>query len=67
MYSIVSVAKAPETPGARVQDKRASVPPCSTPPADEEPSPPSDGDATPVSKPMYYFCSPAIIKCLCIF
>ncbi|CAB3258869.1 unnamed protein product [Arctia plantaginis] len=42
-----SGAKAPETPGARVQDKRASAPPCSTPPADEEPSPPSDGDTTP--------------------
>ncbi|XP_075990394.1 microtubule binding protein furry isoform X2 [Anticarsia gemmatalis] len=42
-----SGAKAPDTPNARVQDKRASAPPCSTPPADEEPSPPSDGDATP--------------------
>ncbi|XP_038216903.1 protein furry isoform X4 [Zerene cesonia] len=29
------------------RDKRASAPPCPTPPADEEPSPPSDGDATP--------------------
>ncbi|CAK1553991.1 unnamed protein product [Leptosia nina] len=35
-----------ETPG-RSQDKRASAPPCVTPPADEELSPPSDGDATP--------------------
>ncbi|KAM3968522.1 microtubule binding protein furry [Aphomia sociella] len=40
-------AKAPETPGSRAQYKRASAPPCATPPADEEPSPPSDGDATP--------------------
>ncbi|XP_045531819.1 protein furry isoform X2 [Pieris brassicae] len=35
-----------ETPG-RSQDKRASAPPCVTPPADEEPCQPSDGDATP--------------------
>ncbi|RVE51056.1 hypothetical protein evm_004347 [Chilo suppressalis] len=40
--------KAPETPGARVPDKRASAPACATPPADlVEPAPPSDGDATP--------------------
>ncbi|XP_028159037.1 protein furry-like, partial [Ostrinia furnacalis] len=40
-------AKAPETPGARAQDKRASAPPCVTPPVEDEPAPPSDGDATP--------------------
>ncbi|KAJ2954552.1 hypothetical protein O0L34_g2835 [Tuta absoluta] len=41
-------AKAPETPNARGQDKRVSAPPaCPTPPADEEPAPPLDGDATP--------------------
>ncbi|XP_052746628.1 protein furry isoform X1 [Bicyclus anynana] len=31
----------------RAPDKRASAPPCVTPPAEEEPLPPSDGDATP--------------------
>ncbi|CAG9782170.1 unnamed protein product [Diatraea saccharalis] len=45
--------KAPETPGVRVPDKRASAPACATPPADIEPAPPSDGDATPV-KFCYY-------------
>ncbi|XP_050682985.1 protein furry [Leptidea sinapis] len=35
-----------ETP-CRSQDKRASALPCTTPPADEEPTSPSDGDATP--------------------
>ncbi|KAL0902803.1 hypothetical protein ABMA27_000593 [Loxostege sticticalis] len=40
-------AKAPETPGPRAPDKRASAPPCVTPPAEDEPPPPSDGDATP--------------------
>lgn len=42
-----SANKPPETPGTRIQDKRASAPACSTPSADEESSPPSDGDATP--------------------
>ncbi|XP_069364966.1 protein furry isoform X2 [Maniola hyperantus] len=32
---------------SRGQDKRASAPPCVTPPAEDEPLPPSDGDATP--------------------
>ncbi|VVC93782.1 unnamed protein product [Leptidea sinapis] len=36
-----------ETP-CRSQDKRASALPCTTPPADEEPTSPSDGDATPL-------------------
>ncbi|XP_013162097.1 PREDICTED: protein furry isoform X3 [Papilio xuthus] len=40
------VGKACETPGARGQDKRSSGPPC-TPPVDDEPPAPSDGDATP--------------------
>ncbi|KAG7313541.1 hypothetical protein JYU34_000685 [Plutella xylostella] len=33
--------------GRGVTDKRASAPPCPTPPASEEPIPSSDGDATP--------------------
>ncbi|XP_068619983.1 protein furry isoform X2 [Battus philenor] len=39
--------KVSENSCGRVQDKRTSAPPCVTPPADEEPAPPSDGDATP--------------------
>ncbi|XP_059059814.1 protein furry [Achroia grisella] len=39
--------KAPETPGSRSQYKRTSALPCSTPPADDESTAPSDGDATP--------------------
>ncbi|XP_053624606.1 protein furry isoform X2 [Plodia interpunctella] len=39
--------KAPETPGPRAPYKRASAPPCGTPPAVEEPPPPTEGDATP--------------------
>ncbi|XP_030039716.1 protein furry isoform X2 [Manduca sexta] len=39
-------AKAAEA-SCRMQDKRASAPPCSTPPADDDQAPPADGDATP--------------------
>ncbi|XP_060809627.1 protein furry isoform X2 [Amyelois transitella] len=38
--------KPPETPGSRAAYKRVSAP-CGTPPADEEPTQPSEGDATP--------------------
>ncbi|XP_041986547.1 protein furry isoform X3 [Aricia agestis] len=34
-----------ETPAR--SDKRASAPPCTTPPVEDDPTPPSDGDATP--------------------
>lgn len=49
IFRTSAAAKAPETPGSRSQDKRTSAPPCPTPPADEDPAPVSDGDATPVN------------------